>query len=122
MTIKYKRTIGLTNVCSRMQEHIIKFKLLNQVLVLKEQDSKHTLEHLNFERSWRTVPDSEEYQTLKDSDSADSDSEGHVSIRILWQVFSSFEGRSLSDSNSMVCLRLTTWINKQRTSMTVVMK
>jgi len=42
MIIKYKRSIGVANVCSSMHDHIIKFIVLNQVLIMKEQDSEHT--------------------------------------------------------------------------------
>jgi len=60
---------------------------------------------LDFERSWNSRQDSEGYKTLKDSDYEDyedldykamkllevSDSEGHVSIKRLSSVLSSFE-------------------------------
>jgi len=40
MITKYKRTIGYA--CSRMHDFRNKFKVLNQVLVLKEQVFEHT--------------------------------------------------------------------------------
>ena len=46
-----KRTIGSANVSSSMQDHRLKFEVLNQVLVLKEQDSEHIQEHLQLMRS-----------------------------------------------------------------------
>jgi len=38
MIIKYKRIIGYVNMCSSVQDHKIKFKVLNRTLFLKEQD------------------------------------------------------------------------------------
>jgi len=41
MIPKHKITIGYANMCSSMQDHIIKFKVINQVLVPKEQGYEH---------------------------------------------------------------------------------
>jgi len=51
MIPSYKRTIGYVNICSSVQDDRIKFKLLNQVLVMRKQDPGHIQEHLNQVRS-----------------------------------------------------------------------
>lgn len=55
-----KSTIGYANVCSNLEDHRLKFKVLNQVLVLKVQDSKHIQEHFKLIRSRRFGSNSEE--------------------------------------------------------------
>lgn len=43
MKTGYKTTIGYANVCSRMQDHRIKFLFLSQVLILKFEDFEQNL-------------------------------------------------------------------------------
>jgi len=118
-----KRTIGSANVSSSMQDHRLKFEVLNQVLVLKEQDSEHIQEHLQLMRSWRFGSAFEGQKHMKDWRLwRYPDSKGHVNIRRLWLVLSSSKWRSLLDSDGTVCLLLTTCPNTQRTSRIIGMK
>jgi len=86
----------------KILDHRLKFKLLNQGLVMKEQDFEHIQVHLKL-------------KAFEDSH------EGHVNIRSLW-ILSFSEGRSLLDFDTTICLLLTTCINKQMNSRTKRMK
>jgi len=109
----YKRTIWYANVCSSMYDHIIKFKVLNKFLVLKEQDYEHTIQHLNFERSWSFGPDFEglrlwRTQTLKDSNFEDLDSEQVKPLKN-----SDSEGSSALEDSNQFChlLKKGLWVS-----------
>lgn len=109
MTTKYERTIGYANICSRVWDHIIKFQMWNQFLVMKEQGYEHILKHLIQVKSWRTISNSEYVKTLK-----------KLSVwRLLdniisfWLILLYSNGRSLWDSGSMDFLLLIAWINKE---------
>jgi len=47
MITKYKRTVVHANICLNMHDHRLKFKVLNKVLVMKDQDSKR-IEYLKL--------------------------------------------------------------------------
>ena len=96
---------------------------------MREKDSEHIQEHLKHMRNWRFRSYSEEVKTLKvksiwriEDPESFSDSKGNITIRRLWHVLASYEGRSLSVSDSTICPLLTMCKNKQWNSRTKWMK
>jgi len=49
----------------KILDYRLKFKLLNQVLVLKKQDFEHIQDHLKLMRKWRLGSNSEKVKTPK---------------------------------------------------------